>query len=369
MIRDWLALTFIPGLGSATIHRLVTYFGSPTNILSAQKKDLLEVEGIGKKLAGVMTGSGRASEARERADRLIENAARTNCRILCPEDVQYPQVLHAISDQPVILFCQGKIETLKKPAVAIVGSRAATTYGKRVSYQLAYELARNDVCVVSGMAMGIDGEAHAGALVGGGATIGVLGCGVDVKYPHQHADLFQQVAENGLLVSEYSFGTPPEGFRFPERNRIISGISLGTVVVEASLKSGSLITATLALDQGRDVFAVPGRIDSPKSKGTHRLLQEGAKLVSSVDDILEELDVAGLRRHNDAKPHVNAEQVVLPEKEEQLLSYLDVYPVTIDELVSQSGYDSASVFHLLLELELKGIVRQLPGQQYERVAE
>lgn len=364
-LLDWLSLSFLPGVGCTLAHRLVRKFGSPGQVLSARLVQLLEVEGVGQKMARLMSDPVQVQFSKNRAVQELENVAEGNCRVVCPADESYPLNLLNIADPPVALFCRGEMACLDKPAVAIVGSRAATSYGKRVSFELARELARHGVCVVSGMAMGIDGEAHAGALAGGGMTIGVLGCGVDVVYPHQHAALFKEVAARGLLMSEYPLGTTPDGFRFPERNRIISGVSLGTVVVEASLKSGSLITARLALDHGRDVFAVPGRIDSPKSQGTHRLLQQGAKLVNCVDDILEELDMAGLLDYGHISGQTGSQMIELQEEEKHLLSCLDVYPVNIDELVLQSGYSAVEIFQILLGLELKGLVRQLPGQQYE----
>ena len=362
---DWLSISMFSGVGRATVNRLVEMLGSPAHVLSAKPNKLMEIEGIGRKLADKLTNPSRIQAARLRAKEVLEGASGNNCKILCPDNKIFPSGLKNIHDAPVVLYCKGQMECLEKPAIAIVGSRAATTYGKRISFELGRELARNGICVVSGMAMGIDGEAHAGALAGGGVTIGVLGCGVDVVYPHQHTALFKKVCERGMLVSEYPPGTSPDGFRFPERNRIISGISLGTVVVEASLKSGSLITARMALDQGREVFAVPGRIDSPKSQGAHRLLQQGAKLVTSVDDILEELDMAGVFDSNPTTVSSGSMNLELKENEKHLLSFLDVYPVTIDELVRESGYDATTVFQVLLRLELKGVVRQLPGQQYE----
>jgi DNA processing protein len=365
-LLDWLSLSFLPGVGCTLANRLVQQFGSPGSVLSAPLKQLLEVEGVGRKMAQLIADPVQVASSRNRAKQEIEKIADRNCTVLCPADNSYPAVLLDIADPPVALFCRGDAKCLERPAVAIVGSRAATVYGKRVSFELGRELARQGICVVSGLAMGIDGEAHAGALAGGGMTVGVLACGVDVVYPHQHEKLFQEVAANGLVISEYPLGTRPDGFRFPERNRIISGVSLGTVVVEASLKSGSLITARLALDQGREVFAVPGRIDSPKSQGTHRLLQQGAKLVNCVDDILEELDMAGMLAPGRADGPADVQAAELSEEEKHLLSCLDVYPVTIDELVRQSGYAAAAIFQMLLRLELKGMVRQLPGQQYER---
>lgn len=358
-------MSFFPGVGRATVHRLVEVFGSPDRILSAQPEELREVEGIGRQLAARISDQAQVQVARRNAEKIVGDTLDRNCSVVCPADDSYPSGLLHIPDAPLALYCHGDMTCLAQPLVAIVGSRAATTYGKRVSFELARELARHGVVVISGMAMGIDGEAHRGALAGGGKTIGVLGCGIDVIYPHQHAELFRDVAANGLLMSEYPPGTQPDGFRFPERNRIISGISSGTLVVEASLKSGSLITARLALDQGRDVFAVPGRIDSPKSQGTHRLLQQGAKLVNSVDDILEELDLAGLAVATQSSDTLPERNIELSGEEELLLSCLDIYPVTIDELVRDSGYDTATVFQMLFRLEMEGVVRQLPGQQYE----
>lgn len=363
----WLSISFCPGVGVTLANRLVRECGSPEKVLSAELEQLLAVEGVSKKVAQKLLDPTRQRSARQKALEELGVLRTGGYTLLHPADNRYPARLLHIGDPPALLYCHGNVESLRKPAVAIVGSRAATSYGRRVSFELARELARRGIGVVSGMAMGVDGEAHAGAMAGGGTTIGVLGCGIDVVYPPQHADLFKEVVSQGLLVSEYPPGTIPDGYRFPERNRIISGISLGTVVIEASLKSGSLITAKLALDQGREVFAVPGRIDSPRSRGTHRLIQEGAKLVTGVEDILEELDLSG-KLAGDASPAAEAEErLELPQEEQHLLSLLDVYPVAIDELVAESRLDAAAVFQLLLALELKGKVRQLPGQMYERV--
>ncbi len=271
-----------------------------------------------------------------------------------------------LADPPVFLFYRGSLPCLLNPSVAIVGSRTATSYGRDVSRQLAVGLAQCGVLVVSGVALGIDAHAHRGALSAGGLTAGVLGCGIDVTYPREHERLYREIAENGILLSEYPCGTRPDGFRFPARNRIISGLALGVVVVEASLKSGSLITARLALDQGREVFAVPGRIDSAKSRGAHILLQQGAHLVQTVDDIVNELGLAsgphGIQSNSmDAAPVAGAE-------EQRVLDSLDVYPVDIDTIMRVTGLEVGKVLNLLLQLELKGLVRQQPGQMYEKVA-
>lgn len=368
MLPAWLTLAFLPGLGRARIPRLVEFFGSPAAVLAANPKDLLEVAGIGDRVRRILADQAAVELAGQRAARELRNIVARNLTLLCPDDDRYPGLLRAIPDPPLLLYCQGDLGCLARPAVALVGSRAATTYGKRICFELARELAGHGICVVSGMALGIDGQAHAGALAGGGVTVGVLGCGADVVYPPQHARLFTDVAGQGLLLSEYPLGSRPETFHFPERNRIISGLSLGVVVVEASLKSGSLITASLALEQGREVFAVPGRIDSVKSQGAHRLLQQGAKLVHNVEDILEELNLAGVFTEQSRQGAPSPSPAPVTETEQHLLGCLEIYPRTVDQLVQQSGYGPAQVLSLLLDLELKGLVRQLPGQEYERQA-
>ena len=366
MLPAWLTLSFLPGLGCTRIHRLVDVFGSPAAVLAATPQALQQVEGVGNKVSQVLVDRAAVETAARQAELELQRLGDQDLALLCPDDSRYPQILRPIADPPVLLYCRGDLACLARPAVAIVGSRAATAYGKRISFELARELSGRGICVVSGMALGIDGQAHAGALAGGGATIGVLGCGADVVYPPQHAGLFEEVSRGGLLVTEYPLSTRPEGFRFPERNRIISGLSLGVVVVEASLKSGSLITAGLALEQGREVFAVPGRIDSVKSQGAHRLLQQGAKLVHSVDDILEEFSLAGMFAEMPRPETPVSPSELMTAAEEHLWNCLDVYPQTVDQLVRQSGCKPAQVLALLLDLELKGLARQLPGQEYER---
>ncbi len=368
-LQDWLTLTFLPGLGATLIRRLVERFGSPARVLTADAAQMGGVEGLGKKVIRLFGDRAVVDEARGRARRELQDLSRQQVSVICLDEQRYPPLLRTIHDPPVLLYCRGSLECLQQPAVAIVGSRAATTYGRRISFELGRDLARRGICVVSGMAFGIDGEAHRGALAGGGPTVGVLGCGIDVIYPRQHARLFAAAAANGLLVSEYSLGAGPEAFRFPARNRIISGLVQGVVVVEATRQSGSLITARLALEQGREVFAVPGRVDSLKSCGAHRLLQQGARLVSCADDILEELNLAA-SMHTLPGPEDNRGQAAgISEVEQRLLSCLDVYPVNIDELVRLAECAPAEVHDLLLRLELKGLVRQLPGQQYERIPE
>lgn len=364
-LKDWLNLIFLPGIGCTLINRLLVEFADPASVLHAAPSQLERVAGVGKKLALRLTRHDVREQAREAADRQLQKLSCSNVSVIPLNDPCYPEMLRNIQDPPILLFCKGNTQYLNHPGIALVGSRSATVYGKRVSSTLGRDLAGHNIPVISGMALGIDGEAHAGALKGNGPTVGVLGCGVDVVYPVQNKELFKAVEENGLLVSEYPLGTQPDAYRFPERNRIISGLSLGVVVVEATKKSGSLITARLALDQNREVFAVPGRIDSAKSQGTHRLLQQGAKLVHSVEDILEEFHFSSVAGKVSPEADRSESFGNMDKEEQHLLSCLDTYPVNIDELVRLSGYDAPVLADLLVRLELKGAVRQLPGQQYE----
>jgi len=365
-LQDWLTLNFLPGFGGTRIKRLLAEFNSPAEILCAGPDRLTKIDGIGPKLIQNLTDRDVIAKAKDSAVRELEEISRHGVSVVSFNDPGYPLSLKNISDPPVLLYCRGHMECLGQPAVALVGSRSATSYGRRVSFSLGRDLAHHGLIVISGMAMGIDGEAHAGALAGGGSAIGVLGCGVDIVYPSRHRELFAKVEAQGVLVSEYPLGTMPDAFRFPERNRIISGLALGVVVVEATLKSGSLITAGLALEQGREVFAVPGRVDSAKSQGAHRLLQQGAKLVHRVEDILEELHWSHMMHSEQQPGEKNSGQFeVMSEDEHHLFTFLDTYPLNIDELVHLTGYDTAVLADLLVRLELRGVVRQLPGQQYE----
>lgn len=364
--EEWLTLSFLPGLGPALISRLVEYFQSPAEILRAGE-GLRSVAGIGPELCRRLADpANRAAASRRAADELqrLEREHASLLSLYCPA---FPDSLRHIPDPPLLLYCRGNRKAVDQPCIAVVGSRAATTYGKRISALLGQELARAGVTVVSGGAYGIDAAAHSGTLSGQGRTVAVLGCGVDVVYPQPHGQLFSSILERGALFSEYPLGTKPEGYRFPARNRIISGLAKGVVVVEATEKSGSLITARLALDQGREVFAVPGRIDSVKSSGCHGLIQQGAHLVQRVEDILREC-----RLLSEVQPNVSAVTAIADGveniREQTLLDCLEVYPKDIDTLGRELGWSSGEVHALLLQLELKGLARQLPGQQYEKAS-
>jgi DNA processing protein len=359
---EWLTLSFLPGVGSTTLCRLAQRFATPSCILDSGGRD----SAINPRLARTLTNKKLYSAAKLLARQQLDSLCHNQISLVCHDSPGYPKQLRTLDDFPVLLFYQGEITRLENPAVALVGSRAATSYGRDISYNLAVGLARRGIVVVSGVALGIDAMAHRGALAAGGLTAGVLGCGVDVVYPRANQDLYREIANNGVLLSEYPCGTRPDGFRFPARNRIISGLVAGVVVVEATVKSGSLITARLALDQGREVFAVPGRIDSAKSDGTHRMLQQGAHLVRTVDDIIFELGLNGFELNPQEKSREKTEAGDL--EEQCVLDCLDVYPVDIDTIMRVTGFEAGRILDLLLQLELKGLVRQRPGQMYEKVA-
>ena len=365
--EDWLTLSFLPGLGSTLINRLIQETGSPTGVMRAGQFPK-RIPGIGSRLREMLANPSHLTACRQRARRELDLLTRHRISLLsllCP---QYPSQLRTLPDPPVLLYCRGDIRWLQYPAVAVIGARSATEYGRRISSQLAADLAARGIVIVSGGAHGIDAAAHIGALgASGGGTVAVLGCGVDKVYPRAHAALFQDVAASGVLLSEYPLGTKPEGFRFPARNRLISGLVQGVVVVEATEKSGSLITAKLALEQGREVFAVPGRIDSPKSRGTHALIQQGACLVQSVQDIVEGLSWRADQPEPFPCGREGIAETSLTPMEERVLACLDVYALDIDDIVRKTALELIDIHPALLGLELKGSIRQVPGQRYERL--
>ncbi len=364
-LLDWLALSLTPGLGIRGWQKLLAVFDDPKEVFDAGHDTVRKlVPGLSGKVVAAID----KKTLYPAAEKEVKQAQRIGASIICLHDEAYPELLRNIYDPPVILYVKGKVELLCSSCVGMVGARASSVYGQRIAEDLARRLSRQGVTVVSGLALGIDAAAHRGALRAGGNTIGVLGCGLDVVYPRQNKKIYDEMFRSGAVVSEYRLGSKPEAYRFPARNRIISGLSRGVVVVEAARKSGSLITARCALEQGRDVFAIPGRIDSLKSEGTHRLLQEGAKLVHTVDDILEEL-ACGCQtvsscpdRITEGKSHA----VQLTDAEKELFSFLDVYPQTIDEITSRCGKTVQKVNELLLMLELKGVVESLAGNLYQK---
>ncbi len=367
-LLDWVSLSLVPGLGVTGIGRLVDCFAGANGVLQATVKERSQVGGI---RAEALQGLADVTAVRKRGEQELERLAGLGAQAICLEDQDYPPLLRQISGPPPVLYVKGRRELLESCCVAIVGSRAATSYGHRVASSLAHDLALQGVAVVSGMALGIDAFAHAGALSASGGTVAVLGCGLDVVYPQQNRRLYEQIRECGLLVSEYSLGTRPEGFRFPARNRIIAGMSYGVVVVEAARKSGSLITAEFALEEGRDVFAVPGQVDSFKSAGAHWLLQQGAKLVLSAADILEELHLCkGLRRDNQGEPGAAQQGLEAVDAELlDLLAMIEPYAMKRDALIAKSGLAPGQMAEFLLRLELEGLVEMLPGDEVRRVGQ
>jgi DNA processing protein len=360
--HQWLTLAFTPGLGPATLKKLVERFGSARQILAASRKELEECGFLRKDSLACLCGQRTIAEAA--ADKELFLAEKAGTTLLCWDDSLFPPLLKEITDPPVILHVLGNPQLLSLPGIAMVGARAASSYGLQVAERLATELARDDLVITSGFALGIDTAAHRGALAAGGKTIAVMGCGLDIVYPSQNKKLHGQIAAHGAIISETPLGTLPEGFRFPARNRIISGLSLGVVVVEAAHRSGTLITAHQALEQGRDVFAIPGRIDSPKSEGCHRLIQEGAKLVHSAADILEELALATTA----ASPAETSVQVRPLPPEEGRFSFLRCTQ-NIEEIIQAAQLPPHRISEILLNLELLGLVASLPGKQYQRLAE
>lgn len=360
--HQWLSLAFTPGLGPATLKKLVERFGSVREILAAGRKGLEECPFLRKDSLASLCDQRPVAEAA--ADKELRRAETAGITLLCWDDPLFPPLLKEISDPPVMLYVLGSPQLLSAPGIAMVGARAASSYGLQVAERLATELARHDLVITSGLALGIDTAAHRGALAAGGKTIAVMGCGLDIIYPSQNKKIHGQIITHGAIISESPLGTQPEAFRFPARNRIISGLSLGVVVVEAAHRSGTLITAHQALEQGRDVFAIPGRIDSPKSEGCHRLIQEGAKLVHSATDILEELALTCA-----SPPATRPQAPPLPTEEGKVFSLLEVYPKNIEEIILAAQLPAHRISEILLHLELRGLVASLPGNQYQRLAE
>lgn len=354
----WIALQRVPGLGPVTITKLLTQYGSPQQILRQPGK----VSGLNEK---VQAGLREPDWQQVESDMAwLDHEHR---HLITIEDSRYPPLLREISDPPVMLYVQGDVSLLSQWQLAVVGSRNPSPSGRNTAYDFSRYLAAGGLSITSGLASGIDGAAHQGALAGGGKTIAVVATGLDRVYPAQHRQLAHQIVELGAMVSEYPLGTSPRPELFPRRNRIISGLSLGTLIVEAALKSGSLITARMAMEQAREVFAIPGSIHNPLSRGCHQLIREGAKLVETADDILEELGaLAGV-----SAPESEMEQAESCSHEKDgdyriLFEHLGFDPIPIDKLIENSGLTADAVSSMLLLLELEGEVASLPGGRYVR---
>lgn len=356
-ILDWVSLCLAPGLGLTGFWRLVEHLGSPDRVLGAGLQNLHKIPGIqARQIAALSSPEILWQRGREELDLLKTKG----CLAIAYSDTAYPPLLRQIADPPPVLYVTGRKELLATDCVAIVGSRASTGYGRRTAFSLARNLAPS-LTIVSGLALGIDTEAHSGALAVKGDTIAVLGCGLDVIYPYQNRRLYESIRDSGLLLSEYPLGTTPDGFRFPARNRIIAGLSLGVIVVEAARKSGSLITAQMALDSGREVFAVPGQVDSFKSEGTHWLLKQGAKLVQSAEDVFEELRFDSRRPCSGEDCSQGKSFAHIDPEASTLLGFIEPYPQLRATLMQISGFSPARVSELLFLLELEGCIEMLPG--------
>jgi len=354
----WLALKTVPGVGNCMFLQLLKHFGEPENVFKASREELLKVEGMNIQLASMIADYKIPRTVQE--DLALER--KNHFTIITFSDLNYPALLRQIHDPPPVLYAYGRLRP-DSLNIAIVGSRNATPYGRAVTERLSGDLACRGFTVISGMARGIDSAAHIGALAAQGETIAVLGCGLGTVYPAENKALFHRIGQRGAVISEFPFLTPPEAHNFPIRNRVISGLALGTIIVEATHKSGSLITARLAAEQGREVFAVPGSVTSFKSMGTHRLIKEGAKLVEHVNDVIEELNIG--QQRVTVEPNKPA-AIPLSQTEKIVLSELSPYPIHIDKLARQVSLSAGEVSSLLLQLELKGLVTQSPGKLFSR---
>lgn len=354
-------LNSVPGLGTPSLRRLLEGLGSYAAVFKASEKELTQAGGIRNSLAQKIIKAARNPGIVEDE---LKSCARLGCEIVTREDEAYPLMLRLIVDPPLALYIKGKWQVPPGCAIAVVGSRGASFYGKEMAGRLSYDLALRGVTIVSGLARGIDAASHAGALKASGKTLAVLGSGLGCLYPPEHEALAERIAESGAVLSEYPMMTQPVPYNFPRRNRIISGLSLGVVVVEASAKSGALITADCALEQGREVFAVPGPANSVTSQGTHRLLKQGARLVTSVEDIIEEL---GLTVETAARPSEKPQKAAagyFSDEEKRMLALISDEPCAIDSLIEKSGKEPSQAASLLVKLELKGKIRQLPGKYF-----
>jgi DNA processing protein len=357
----WLALSLTPGVGGILIKRLLDHFKTPEAVFQASMKDLLQIEGLGEKVAKEI----QKGPVEKKVEKELYLLREVGGKMMTINDESYPTRLREVYDPPPVLYVRGELRKEDELAVAIVGSRKTTPYGRWMTEKMGQELARHGITIVSGMARGIDSLAHWGALSGGGRTVAVLGCGVDVVYPRENRKLFNKIIDQGAVLSEFPMGSPPEGGHFPKRNRIISGLSIGVVVVQASMESGSLITANYALEQGREVFAVPGNVGSESSRGTHQLIKEGAKLVESSEDILEEI-LPQLEKERESPQKVESPARDLTEEERILYDQLSETPLHIDALIRESQFDPGKVSSLLLNLELKGLILQWPGKCFSK---
>jgi DNA processing protein len=355
----WIRLTR-SGVRPLRLHTLLQRLGTPEAILGASAEQLIALSGIAPPAAERLL-----AQADDPCEADLSAMARLGVELLPWGDERYPALLREIADPPCALYVRGTLQPEDRIAVAVVGTRRASSYGREVAAKLSADLTRAGVTVVSGLAVGIDTAAHRGALAAGGRTLAVLGCGIDVPYPAGNARLREEIMANGALLSEFPLGSEPEPWRFPARNRIVSGLSLGTVVVEGDIKSGALITAEFAAEQNREVFAVPGEIRNVRARGPHSLIQEGAKLVHDVEDILVELRLTSPPA---AMPSASdLAELSLTEDESAVLQVLGPQQRHVDEVIAESRLPAGQVSAALVMLEVKGLVRKVAGNAYVRL--
>lgn len=358
------ALNMIEHVGPVRVRQLLEHFGDAPSILRASKSQLLHVRGIGEDTADAIAGWEKAVNLGAELKRIEE----FGCHILTQADVEYPESLQQIYDPPIVLYVKGALTTKDKNAVAMVGSRRTTHYGIETARKLAYQLAYVGVTVVSGGARGIDTASHQGALSAKGRTVCVLGTGINIVFPPENAELFERVAANGAVITQYPFNRNADKQSFAIRNRIVAGMTLGTVVVEANLTSGALITANFAVEYGRQIFAVPGRIDSPQSKGCHDLIKKGAKLCEGAEDILSEFEYLFPASNRPPSPGETGTlpALELSENEQKVYDALSKEEVPTDDVIRRSGLPASTVSVALFSLEMKRLIRQLPGKLFVR---
>jgi DNA processing protein len=360
-------LSLVPGAGNQAQTRLWKACPQLYNLVTMDTQGLLSM-GLTAEVATAI----RSRRYHSMAEEILDWARRESCRILVRGERGYPAILNEIFDPPLVLYARGRADVLELPCVAIVGTRRPTFYGLQMAHGLAFDLAKRSVGIVSGLARGIDGAAHRGCLEAGGATIAVLGCGIDIVYPREHRLLTRQVLERGLLLSEFPPGTSPSPQNFPVRNRIISGVALGALIVEASEYSGSLITARLAMEQNREVFAIPGNLTVPQSFGPNYLIKQGAKLVQVWRDIVEELPAEIRHRilsREDTRPRQPTELELMSPGESNIIGMLSIdQPTQFDGILRKTGMSVPQLSELLLNLEMRGRIRQVPGNLFIRVA-
>jgi len=358
--KYWVALNLVLGRNLRLAKRVVEHFTSIRDVFASGRKELISL-GLEKDQAEKIV----SPEILDYASRELEKIERLKFSLVTIEDKEYPGYLREIFDPPFVLYCAGKLDILKGPAVSVVGTRSPTPGGRAVAEKISCELASRGIVIVSGLARGIDSCAHRGAL-NGGKTVAVLGSGLNRIYPKENRSLYDRIMEKGVVVSEFPLGTPPLGFHFPIRNRIISGLSMALVVVEAAQRSGSLISARLALEQDREVMAVPGSVTSPQSRGTNWLIKNGAKLVENWEDVAEELP-SPLREALLSQKEQKKELPALKPEEKKVFELIKDDSVThIDELVEETEFSVSELLSILLNLELKGLISQRPGKYFQR---